>query len=143
METKQASQAIHERALQFLTETETAVFSRFPAHGYLGLALMATAWPASWLKLSTLGEYSFFPLWLGYILAVDALVLRRTASSLLTRNSIVFLSMFLFSIPLWWAFEGINYFTQNWHYLGGEAYSTLEYVLVASWHFSVVIPAVF
>ena len=29
------------------------------------------------------------------------------------------------------------------HYLGGEEYSALKYALLASWHFSIVIPAVF
>ena len=120
-----------------------ALISRVPLHGYLALGLIAAAWPASWLRIGSFGEYAFFPLWLGYILAVDALVLRRTAGSLLTRNRAVFAAMFLASIPLWWGFEGINYFTQNWHYLGGEEYSALKYALLASWHFSIVIPAVF
>ncbi len=120
-----------------------ALISRVPLHGYLALGLIAAAWPASWLRIGSFGEYAFFPLWLGYILAVDALVLRRTAGSLLTRNRAVFAAMFLASIPLWWGFEGINYFTQNWHYLDGEEYSALKYALLASWHFSIVIPAVF
>ena len=105
--------------------------------------MLAVAWPASWLQAGLIGEYSFFPIWLGYILTVDALVLRRKGTSLLTRNKRAFLGMFLASVPLWWVFEGINHFTQNWNYTGGEDYSTLRYVLVASWHFSTVIPAVF
>ena len=105
--------------------------------------LIAVAWPASWFQISPLGQQAFFPLWLGYILTVDALVLRRTGTSVLTRSPRAFLGMFLLSIPLWWLFEGINYFTQNWHYLGGEEYSTLQYLVMASWHFSIVIPAVF
>ena len=114
-----------------------------PRHGALGLALVAAAWPASWLQIGPLAEYAFFPLWLGYILMVDALVLRRKGASLMTGNPLAFCGMFLASIPLWWAFEGINHFTQNWHYLGAETYSPLKYALVASWHFSIVIPAVF
>jgi hypothetical protein len=114
-----------------------------PLHGVLGFILIAVAWPASWLQVSPLSEYSFFPLWFGYILIVDALVLRRKGTSLLVGNPLAFWGMFLASVPLWWAFEGINYFTQNWHYLGAEGYSTLRYVVVASWHFSIVIPAVF
>ena len=125
---------MHKRERQFPTGIDTTVLRRFPLHGYIALALIAAAWPASWLKISFLGEYSFFPLWLGYILAVDAVVLRRTASSLLTRNRAIFPAMFLLSIPLWWGFEGINYFTQNWHYLGGEEYSALKYALLASWN---------
>ena len=114
-----------------------------PYHGGLGAALIAVAWPASWLHLGTLGEYSFFPLWLGYILVVDALVLRIRRTSLLTRSPRVFVAMFLASVPLWWAFEGINQLTGNWYYVGAEEYSVARYVLVASWHFSVVVPAVF
>ena len=116
---------------------------RLPFHGAVGLTLIAVAWPASWLQVSPLGEYSFFPLWLGYILTIDALVLQRKGTSLLTRNATAFGGLFLASVPLWWAFEGINYFTQNWHYLGAEEYLTLRYAVVASWHFSIVIPAVF
>ena len=109
----------------------------------LGLTLVAVAWPASWLQVSPIGEFAFFPLWFGYILVVDALVFRRRGSSLLTRNPIAFCSMFLASVPSWWAFEGINHITQNWTYLGAEEYSTLSYVVVACWSFSIVIPAVF
>jgi hypothetical protein len=114
-----------------------------PIHGSLGLALIVAAWPVSWLQVGLLGEYTFFFLWLGYILTVDALVLRRQGTSLLLGNPASFLGMFLASIPIWWAFEGINQLTQNWYYLGSGEWSTLRYVLVSSWHFSIVIPAVF
>ena len=114
----------------------------FPAHGIIGLLLISLAWPASWLHAGFVGQHSFFPLWLGFILVVDALVLRRKGTSLLTRRRAAFVGLFVMSVPLWWALEGINKFTQNWHYIGAEEYSPLQYVLVASWHFSVVIPAV-
>jgi hypothetical protein len=118
--------------------------SAWPApQGALGFLLLAVAWPASWLHIEPLGEYAFFPIWLGYILMVDALVLRRTGTSLLTRSRRTFAGMFLASVPLWWTFEGINQFTRNWYYLGAEQYSPLRYALVASWHFSIVLPAVF
>jgi len=114
-----------------------------PLHGTLGFLLVAVAWPASWLQIDPLGEYAFFPIWLGYILMVDALVLRRKGTSLFTGSRWTFWGMFLASIPLWWTFEGINHFTRNWHYLGAEQYSPLKYALVASWQFSIVLPAVF
>ena len=109
----------------------------------LGLTLVGVAWPASWLHAGPIGEFAFFPLWFGYILVVDALVFRRSGSSLLSRNPFAFCGMFIVSIPLWWAFEGFNRFTQNWFYLGAEEYSTLSYLLISSWSFSIVIPAVF
>ena len=116
--------------------------SAFPWHGVLGLTLISVAWPASWLNLGAVGQYTFFPLWLGYILTVDALVVRRTGTSLITRSPAAFLSLFLVSAPLWWAFEGINHLTHNWHYLGVDDVSTLRFVLVSTWHFSTVVPAV-
>ena len=57
-----------------------------PLQGILGLALVGVAWPVSWLQIRPLSEYTFFPLWLGYILIIDALVLRRKETSLLVRN---------------------------------------------------------
>ena len=56
-------------------------FPMLPWHGVLGLALIVVAWPVSWLHISTFSQHSFFPLWLGYILAADAIVLRRTRTS--------------------------------------------------------------
>ena len=115
----------------------------FPVHGAVGLLLISVAWPASWLHLGLAGRYAFVPLWLGYILLVDSVVLRRTGRSLLTRHPAAFLAMFVVSAPLWWAFEGINHYTRNWHYLGAEEYSTVHYAVVATWHFIIVVPAVF
>ncbi|MDP6549823.1 MAG: hypothetical protein QF659_07110 [Dehalococcoidia bacterium] len=126
--------------LTFFRQARTAPV---PLHGVVGLVLIAVSWPASWLHAGSLGENAFFPLWLGYILTVDALVLRRKGNSLFTRGPWAFWGMFLLAAPLWWAFEGINHFTQNWHFLGAEEYSTLRYVVVATWHFTIVIPAVF
>ena len=63
-----------------------ARLSFLSAHGILGLMLIAVAWTVSWLQVYPLAEYSFFPLWLGYILAIDALVLRRKGTSLLVRD---------------------------------------------------------
>ena len=84
----------------------------------------------------------FFPLWLGYALAVDALVLRRTGSSLLSRSPRDFATFFAISVPVWWLFEIINWRTGNWLYLGREYFSNLEYFVFASLSFSTVIPAV-
>ena len=115
----------------------------FSVHGFAGVLLIATAWPASWLHMGILGQYAFFPLWLGYILLADAVVFRRRGNSIITHRPLEFCGMFLASVPIWWTFEVFNTFTQNWHYLGGEQYSSWQYALVASWHFSIVVPAVF
>jgi hypothetical protein len=115
----------------------------FPPHLALGLGLVAFFWFASWTHLGALGEYAFFPLWLGYILTVDALVAIRKGTSLLTRAPREFLALFALSAPVWWIFEFHNYFLLNWHYLGARDLSFWEMLLIGTLDFSTVMPAVF
>jgi hypothetical protein len=88
-------------------------------------------------------SYLFFPLWLGYILIVDALVQRRTGNSLWSRSRKNFVLLFLISAPVWWLFELINLRTGNWEYMGRDLFSPLEFNLLSTVSFSTVIPAVF
>lgn len=112
-------------------------------HGWIGWLLIGVSWPLNWLLPGLRTHVLFFPLWLGFILAVDALVLRRTGSSLLTRSPRDFGALFLISGPAWWLFEIFNWRTGNWQYLGREFFSDWEYAVLASVSFSTVIPAVF
>ncbi|MEA3344992.1 MAG: hypothetical protein U9Q78_01885 [Chloroflexota bacterium] len=115
----------------------------WPLHGWIGLTLIAIFWPLSWVFPGMRIRLTFFPLWLGYILTMDALVLRRADTSLLRRNGRAFVGLFAISAPAWWIFELINQRTQNWEYLGRGFFTDLEYVLWASLCFSTVIPALF
>lgn len=115
----------------------------FAPHGWAGLALIAVAWPLNWLLPGLRTHLLFFPLWLGYALTVDALVLLRRGTSILARSRRGFVKLFLLSAPAWWLFEVINWRTQNWRYVGREQFTDLEYFLLASVAFSTVIPAVF
>jgi len=115
---------------------------RFPFHGWIGLLLVAIAWPLSWGLPGLRTHLLFFPLWLGYILSVDALVLRHGGSSLLSRAPRDFTLLFFASVPGWWLFEALNLRARNWLYLGSEQFSDLEYALLASLSFSTVVPAV-
>ena len=115
---------------------------RFPLYGIFGFALCLAAWSASWLRIDPLYRYSFFPLWFGYILSMDALVVARHGSSLLLRMRGRFIIMFLISSIFWWCFEGLNIPVQNWHYILDQPYSPFAYFLIASLNFSTVLPAV-
>jgi hypothetical protein len=115
----------------------------FAMHGWLGLALVAVFWPLNWLLSGPRTQWGFFPLWLGYSLTVDALVLYRSGTSLLSRNWRKYVGLFLVSAPAWWLFEVLNWRVQNWHYLGRELFSNFEYGVLASLSFSTVMPAVF
>lgn len=115
----------------------------FPWHGWAGLLLIAIIWPLNWWLSGLRTHLLFFPLWLGYALTVDALVLYRSGTSLLARSARDFALLFVISAPAWWLFEVINWRTGNWEYLGREHFSDLEYFALASLAFSTVMPAVF
>jgi hypothetical protein len=95
----------------------------------------------SWSGLRT--HWTFFPLWLGYCLTVDALVLIRKGDSMLTRSLRTYVELFLVSVPAWWLFELLNWRTQNWFYEGRQFFTDFQYALLASVSFSTVMPAVF
>ncbi len=111
--------------------------------GWLGLVLLAVCWPLNWTLPGMRTAYLFFPLWLGYILAVDALVLGRTGSSLWTRSRRDFVLLFVASSPVWWMFEAINSRTANWEYIGSNEFTEFEYYVLCTISFSTVMPAVF
>lgn len=114
-----------------------------PKQGWFGLALIAIFWTANWSLDGLRTHWGFFPLWLGYCLVVDGLVYWRKGTSLLTRDWRKYLTLFLISAPVWWTFEAINWRVQNWHYVGAEFFSNLEFTLWSTLSFTTVIPAVF
>ena len=116
---------------------------RWPRHGWFGLTLVVVFWILNWSLPGLRTHWGFFPLWLGYALTVDAMVLLRKGSSLLTRNPAAYAGLFLVSAPAWWLFELINLRTQNWIYLGEEAFSPFQFALLSTLSFSTVMPAVF
>jgi hypothetical protein len=115
----------------------------WPRQAILGLALIAIFWPLNWLLPGNRTAYLFFPLWLGYILLVDGLVLRISQTSLSRRSPKNFALLFLISAPAWWLFEIINDRTQNWEYLGSSNFTYIEYLFLCTLSFSTVMPAVF
>ena len=115
---------------------------RLPVYGIVALGVCLAAWASSWLRIDPFYRYSFFPLWFGYILFIDALVVMRQGKSILTRARWGYLLLFLTSSLFWWVFEGLNLPVQNWHYVLDRPYSPFVYFLIASLNFSTVLPAV-
>jgi hypothetical protein len=115
----------------------------WPRQGWLGLLLLGICWPLNWTLPGMRTAYLFFPLWLGYILVVDALVLTRTGDSLYARSRRHFVLLFVASAPVWWLFEWINSRTANWEYVGSNSFTQFEYYLLCTLSFSTVMPAVF
>ena len=116
---------------------------RLPLHGWLGLTLILIFWSLNWMLDGLRTHWGFFPLWLGYCLAMDGLVYWRTGTSLLTRSPRRYVGLFLVSAPVWWIFEFLNVRTQNWTYIGADAFSALAYAFWTTLSFTTVIPAVF
>lgn len=117
--------------------------SRWVPRLALGVGLNLFAWVSAWTERGPLDHYSFFPLWLGFILAVDALTEARSGTSLWRRGKARFIALFFLSVPFWWYFERLNERAQNWHYLFPRPQSAGEYVFWSSLAFSTVVPAVF
>ncbi len=117
----------------------------YPWWGWAGLAAGVVCWAVAWTPVPWLDwvrAHSFTPLWLAYILAVNALVLRRSGVSLMTHRTRYFLLLFPASAGFWWFFEYLNRFVQNWYYRGVLDYSPAGYFLEATLAFSTVLPAV-
>ncbi len=117
--------------------------SRIPLRGWLGLILITIFWILNWMLKGPRTHWSFFPLWLGYCLTIDALVFWRTGTSLLKRSLWKYVTLFLISAPVWWIFELLNLRTQNWDYIGAEIFTPLQYAFWTTLNFTTVIPAVF
>lgn len=114
-----------------------------PRQLLVGIGLVAVFWSTAWMRTGFVSQHSFFPLWLGYILVVDGLVLLRTGTSLLTRGRLPFALLFVASIPMWWIFEAFNARLGSWSYVLPHRNSWLRYHLEASVAFSTVVPAIF
>ena len=116
---------------------------RFPIYGFAGILIMLIFWALNWHLPGLRSQWAFFPLWLGYLLLVDALTYFRKESSLLSRNWKTWSILFIISAPVWWIFEWLNKVAHYWVYLGVESFSDLQYNLQATISFSTVVPAIF
>ena len=117
----------------------------FPSWGWLGVLLIAFTWWLAWNRFpwfAAFQPFTFTPLWLGYIVVINALRYRVTRTCLLINRPRSLLVLFLLSAAFWWWFEYLNRFVQNWYYVGIEDFSPPAYVFYATLSFSTVLPAV-
>ncbi|MGH8610623.1 MAG: hypothetical protein ACREYF_00885 [Gammaproteobacteria bacterium] len=116
-----------------------------PWWGMLGMGTMAAAWLFAWTRFpwfGTLQGYTFTPLWLGYILLVNALCYRRTGRCLMLDAPLFLVALFPLSAYFWWLFEYLNQFAGNWYYVDAPKLTPLERFVVGSMSFATVLPAV-
>lgn len=129
-----------EREADLRGTTET-----FPLWGWLAVLWIGAWWMLAWNRwhwFQPVQRYTFFPLWLGFIVFVNALTQKRRGTCLMLRNPAEWFRLFALSAVFWWGFEWLNRFVRNWHYLAVENVSALEYAVHATLCFSTVLPAV-
>jgi len=118
--------------------------SPFPWWGWFGMLFGAVAWILAWSRFPWFAEFqphTFTPLWVGYIVTINALTYRRTGHCMMYDRPRSFLLLFPVSAAFWWFFEYLNRFVQNWYYVGGQ-FGPWEYFWYATLPFSTVLPAV-
>jgi hypothetical protein len=137
-----AGQALHKPKRQ--TSTTVPSKKNFPWWGWLALVCCAICWVLAWTRFpwfATLQPHTFFPLWLSFIILINAICYMRSGCCMITDRPIYFYRLFLASAIFWWFFEYLNRFVQNWYYTG-FMYSPYEYFLLATLSFTTVLPAV-
>ena len=117
---------------------------RFPWWGWCALISGTLTWVLAWTRFpwfTPFQPFTFTPLWLSYIVVMNALAYRRSGRSPLTHHTLPFLALFPISALFWWFFEYLNRFVQNWHYLGIGELSPGTYIVRAMLPFATVLPA--
>ncbi|MFP4451840.1 MAG: hypothetical protein ACLFPI_00570 [Desulfobacterales bacterium] len=117
----------------------------FPVWGWAGILICAAAWVLDWSRFDWFAGFQAYPfpfMWLGYILAVNALCCKRTGNCLMRRKPGFFLLLFPASAVFWWFFEYLNRFVGNWYYVGVEMPGPGQYIGYATICFATVLPAV-
>jgi len=116
----------------------------FPWWGWLGLTLGIMAWIMAWTRFKWFAPFqphTFTPLWLSFIIVINALCYRQRGHCMMLDRPAFFLLLFPTSAAFWWFFEYLNRFVQNWYYIGPR-FSAWEYFWYATLPFSTVLPAV-
>ncbi len=117
----------------------------WPWWGWAALGWTVCAWVLAWTRfdwMAPVQTYSFTPLWLGYIVVMNAWTWSRRGHSLLIERPAPFAMLFPLSALLWWFFEYLNRFVGNWYYTGAGELTHWAYIVQATIPFSTVLPAV-
>ena len=117
----------------------------FPVWGRCAVLLLIPCWVLAWTRFNwfaPLQLYTFTPLWLCYLVIVNAISAWRKGHCLITDRPRYLLCLAVLSSAFWWYYEYLNGFIRNWHYTGLGRLSTPEYVVHASLAYATVLPAV-
>ncbi len=134
------------RFIEFpISKDNTPPKTNFPWWGWCGLCFLLLSWTLAWSRFTwfqSFQDHTFTPLWIGYILVINALTAKQRGQCVLTEKPFFFLSLFPISAAFWWIFEFLNRFVHNWYYLGSLKLTAMTYFFAATIPFSTVLPAV-
>lgn len=117
----------------------------FPAWGWIGVVILAAGWILAWSRFEWFAEWqthTFSPLWVGYIIIINALTYMRSSRSLITHTPAYLIALLVVSAFFWWYFEYLNLFVENWYYVQVEHMGAREFFWYATLPFATVLPAV-
>ncbi|MDD4016656.1 MAG: hypothetical protein PHV28_01810 [Kiritimatiellae bacterium] len=117
----------------------------FPRFGWAGLALGAGGWVLAWNRFPCFAwgqPHTYLLVWAGYILAMNALCVKRSGQCLMTAHPVPYALLFPVSAAFWWFFEYLNRYVWNWYYRGVDGMGAAEYTFFATCSFATVLPAV-
>jgi len=126
------------------TEIKPPHLYTFPWWGWMGVITGIIAWVLSWMRFPwfiRFQPHTFTPLWLSFILVINALCHRRSGRCMMIGHPRFFLLLFPVSAGFWWFFEYLNRFVQNWYYTA-VYFDPWAYFWYATLSFSTVLPAV-
>lgn len=115
-----------------------------PGWGFAAFLGLTGFWVLAWTRwdwFSFFQPHTFFPLWLCWIICVNALTYRASGRCPMLDASLRFAVLFMVSAGFWWIFEYLNRFVGNWYYSGSQ-YGAGTYFVLATLSFSTVLPAV-
>lgn len=127
-----------------LPRVKTSSRNPFPWWGWVGILTGLITWTLAWTRFAWFSRFqphTFTPLWLSFIIVINALTYRRDGHCMMIDRPGFFLQLFVASAVFWWFFEYLNRFVQNWYYIGVD-YSPWEYFWCSTLPFSTVLPAV-
>lgn len=115
---------------------------QWPHYGALGVLVILASEILLFARVKFVLLF-FTPLvWTGYILFIDAALVKLTTHSRLKDGPGRFLWLVLWSIPLWLTFEAYNLRLKNWAYFNLPENDFLRYLGYA-WAFATIWPALF
>ena len=117
----------------------------FPWWGWCGVVVMILGWVLAWNRFSSVApmqRFTYIPLWMGLIVALNGLVWKRSGRSPLTHETKSYLTLFPVSAAFWWFFEYLNRYVWNWFYVNVGDVSPVMYIVTATISFSTVLPGI-